>query len=238
MITDQKVDILAFGVHPDDVELFCAGTILKHIDAGHKVGIMDLTRGELGTLGNAEIRTKEANTAAEILGVSFRNNLEMRDVFFQIDEENIRKVAGVIRRYKPKIIFANALEDRHPDHGRAAQLIREASYYSGLVKIEIEDLEPWRPKTVYHYIQDHNLTPDILVDVTAYVDRKFEAIMAFSSQFYRGKDKGAQTPISTEGFQIFLKSKMATYGRAISAKYAEAFNVTRAIGVEDLTVLH
>ncbi len=237
-MSDQKVDILAFGAHPDDVELSCAGTILKHIETGHKVGIVDLTQGELGSRGNAEIRTEEANVAAEILGVAFRSNLEMRDVFFQIDEENIRKVAGVIRSYKPKIIFANALEDRHPDHGRAAQLIREASYYSGLVKIEIEDLEPWRPKAVYHYIQDHNLTPDILVDVSDHVDKKFEAIMAFSSQFYSGNEQSTQTPISTEDFQFFLKSKMATYGRAINSKYAEAFNVTRAIGVEDLTVLH
>lgn len=234
----EKVDILAFGVHPDDIELACAGTVLKHIAKGYRVGIVDFTRGELGTRGNGLLRLEEAEKASTILGVDFRYNLNMRDGFFRIDEPNILKVAKAIRKHQPDIVLANSLEDRHPDHGRAAQLVREAAFYSGLAKIVIDDLEAWRPRAIYHYIQDRNLTPDLLVDVSDFVDKKFEAIMAFSSQFYLGEDEdGPQTPISTKDFQAFLKAKMATYGREINAPYAEAFNVTRKVGVDDLTAL-
>ncbi|MEE9374007.1 MAG: bacillithiol biosynthesis deacetylase BshB1 [Saprospiraceae bacterium] len=232
--TLDHVDILAFGVHPDDVELGCSGTIMKHINQGKTVGIVDFTRGELGTRGNGLLRLEEAQTAAKILGVKFRYNLNMRDGFFQIDELNIRKVAGAIRRHRPKVLLANSLEDRHPDHGRAAKLTREAAFYSGLVKIDIDELVPWRPKSIYHYIQDHNLTPDILVDVSDFVDRKFDSIKAFSSQFFIDDNDGTHTPISNKQFMDFLKAKMATYGRPIQADYAEGFNVTRAVGIDDL----
>lgn len=235
--TDQKVDILAFGVHPDDVELGCSGTIMKHIDQGKTVGIVDFTRGELGSRGDGLLRLKEAEDARKVLGASFRYNLNMRDGFFQIDERNILKVAGAIRRHQPKIILANSLEDRHPDHGRAAKLVQQAAFYSGLVRIDIDGLAPWRPKNVYHFIQDHNLTPDILIDVSEYVDRKFDSIRAFSSQFFISDDEGVQTPISSPRFMTFLKAKMVAYGRAIDADYAEGFNVNKAIGVDDLTTL-
>jgi bacillithiol biosynthesis deacetylase BshB1 len=233
----DHVDILAFGVHPDDVELACSGTILKHISQGKTVGIIDFTRGELGTRGNGLLRLEEAKAAAEILGVKFRYNLNMRDGYFQINERNTNKVIAAIRRHRPKIVLANSLEDRHPDHGRAAKLTREAAFYSGLRKIELEGLEPWRPKAIYHYIQDHNLAPDVLVDVSEFIDRKFEAIRAFSSQFFIDKEDGAQTPISSQQFMDYLKSKMVTYGRPIQVDYAEGFNVTRTIGVDDLTSL-
>ena len=233
----EKVDILAFGVHPDDIELACSGTILKHISEGKTVGIVDFTQGELGTRGSGPLRLEEAQNAAKILGVNFRYNLGMRDGFFRITEENIKKVAGAIRRHQPEIILANSLEDRHPDHGRAAQLVREASFYSGLLKIDIDGLSPHRPRLVYHYIQDHNLTPDILVDVSTFVETKFEAIKAFSSQFFINNEEGTQTPISSKQFMEFLSAKMRTYGRPIQADYAEGFNITRAIGVSDLTSL-
>ena len=235
-VLEQKVDILAFGVHPDDVELYCAGTILKHIDKGYRVGIVDLTRGELGTRGNGLLRLQEADKSGNILGVDFRYNLNMADGFFSIDEKNIKKISQVLRRHQPKIVFANAMSDRHPDHGRAGQLVKEASYYSGLMKIETGSDPAWRPKAVYHYIQDFNLEPDFLVDVSDYINKKFEAIMAFSSQFYDGEeeDEAIQTPISTKNFQTFLKAKMSVYGRTINASYAEAFTVDRTIGIEDV----
>ncbi|MDG2448539.1 MAG: bacillithiol biosynthesis deacetylase BshB1 [Saprospiraceae bacterium] len=233
-VKSEHVDILAFGVHPDDVELACSGTIMKHIAQGKTVGIIDFTRGELGTRGNGLLRLEEAQSAAQILGVEFRYNLNMRDGFFQIDELNTKKVAAAIRRHRPTIVLANSLEDRHPDHGRAAKLTREAAFYSGLSKINLDNLEPWRPKAIYHYIQDYNLTPDVVVDVSEFVDRKFEAIKAFSSQFFISQDDDDQTPISSKQFMDFLKAKMATYGRPIQADFAEGFNVTRAIGANDL----
>ena len=177
----MKLDILAIGVHPDDVELSCAGTILKHIELGKTVGILDLTLGELGTRGNATIRTQEAMRASSILGVSVREQLNMADGFFENNETNQRLIIEVIRKYQPELILCNAISDRHPDHGRAAKLTTDACFYSGLLKVETKEntttQKPWRPKAVYHYIQDNFIEPDFVIDVTAYNDKKMESIM-------------------------------------------------------------
>ncbi|MDF1672321.1 MAG: bacillithiol biosynthesis deacetylase BshB1 [Vicingaceae bacterium] len=237
----MKLDILAIGVHPDDVELGCSGTILKHIAQGKKVGILDLTKGELGSRGSAELRVVEANNAARILGVSIRENLGYADGFFSNDREHQLGIIKMIRKYQPEIVFANAPKDRHPDHGRASQLISEACFYSGLLKVDTEldgqRQEHWRPKSVYHYIQDRYLKPDFVVDVSAFVDKKMEAIMAFSSQFYNPKSEEPKTPISGEDFLKSVKARMTGFGRDIGIEYAEGFTVERVIGVEDLTSL-
>ena len=239
----MKIDILAIGVHPDDVELSCSGTLLQHIDQGKTVGLLDLTRGELGTRGTAEIRDQEAKDAAELMGATFRKNLEMADGLFQYTPENLKKIIQVIRTHQPDIVLANALSDRHPDHGRAAKLTADACYYSGLVKIETSDEEGklqdrWRPQAVYHYIQDHNLTPDFVVDITDVIDRKMELIRAFKSQFYVPEAKEYATelssPISGKQFMDFLKAKASTYGRPAGLDFAEGFNVVRTPGLKNL----
>jgi bacillithiol biosynthesis deacetylase BshB1 len=232
-----KVDILAIGVHPDDIELSCAGTLIKHIAMGYSCGLVDLTKGELGTRGSAELRLKEAEEGRKIIGALFRENLGMRDGFFEINEENIIKIATVIRRCQPSIILANAIEDRHPDHGRAAKLIADAAFYSGLLKIEIKDVEgknlpPHRPKVIYHYIQDRNLKADFVVDITPYMDQKIKSVLAYGSQF-KAVD-GVQTPISSQTFYDFLFAKARAYGRDINVDFAEAFNVRKDIGVKNL----
>ncbi len=239
----MKVDILAIGVHPDDVELSCSGTLLRHIAEGKTVGLLDLTRGELGTRGSAEIRDVEAARAAEMMGAAFRKNLRMADGFFAYTQENLLKIIGVIREHQPEIVLANALDDRHPDHGRAAKLTADACYYSGLVKIptrneqgELHDR--WRPKALYHYIQDRNLEPDFVVDIAPFIERKMELIMAFRSQFYLPNDqefsKELSSPISGKDFMDFLRAKAQTYGRAAGFEYAEGFNISRTPGVRDL----
>lgn len=234
----MKVDILAIGVHPDDVELSCSGTIAKHIALGKKVGILDLTLGELGTRGSAELRTKEAKEAAKILGVSFRTQLKMKDGFFENNEAHQRQIIEVIRRHQPEIILCNAVNDRHPDHGRASKLTSDACFYSGLIKIETtfegKKQDAWRPKAVYHYIQDHYIHPDFVVDITDFMDVKHRAIMAFSSQFYDPKSGEPETPISSKAFIESLNSKMALWGRAMGVPYAEGFTVDRYPGVNNL----
>jgi N-acetylglucosamine malate deacetylase 1 len=235
----MKVDIVAFGVHPDDVELGCAGTLLKHASMGYTFGICDLTRGELGSRGSAELRSIEAENARQILGAQFRINLGMADGFFEINKENTLKICEVIRKYQPKIVIANSLSDRHPDHGRAAKLVTEACFYAGLIKIEVLDengqsFPPWRPTALYHYIQDKNLKPDFCVDVSPFFEKKIEAVLAFSSQFKTKQDNEPQTPISTNQFYEFLYAKAKTYGRDINADYAEGFNVARIPGVQNL----
>lgn len=236
-----KLDILAIGVHPDDVELSCAGTILKSIDQGKKVGILDLTKGELGTRGSGELRLVEAANAAEILGVECRDNVGLADGFFQNNEESLRQIIPFIRKYQPEIILANAVSDRHPDHGRAAKLIAEACFYSGLRRIETEmDGESqiaWRPKAVYHYIQDYHIDPDLVVDVTPYVDTKVKAIKAFSSQFYDPKSKEPTSPIAVENFFDYVNGRMVQMGRYIGAEYGEGYTTTRPMGVNCLTDL-
>ena len=234
----MKVDILAIGVHPDDVELGCSGTIARHIAAGKTVGVLDLTRGELGTRGSAELRTEEATASAKILGLSFRTQLQFKDGFFKNDEAHQLQIIEQVRKHQPEIILCNAINDRHPDHGRAAKLTSDACFYSGLAKIETtHDGQPqqaWRPKAVYHYIQDHFIHPDFVIDVTDFMETKHKAVMAFSSQFYSPGDKGPKTPISGKDFLENLNSKMSVWGRAIGVSYAEGFTVERYPGVESL----
>ncbi|MGZ3899162.1 MAG: bacillithiol biosynthesis deacetylase BshB1 [Bacteroidia bacterium] len=234
----MKVDILAIGVHPDDVELSCSGTLLKHIALGKKIGILDLTLGELGTRGNAELRTKEAMNSAKILGVSFRTQLDMRDGFFVNDEQHQIRIIEHIRKHQPEIILCNAVNDRHPDHGRASRLVADSCFYSGLSKIETafekEEQKAWRPKAVYHYIQDQFIHPDFVVDVTEFIETKRKAIMAFSSQFYDPNSKEPETPISGKNFLENINAKMSLWGRAINVQYAEGFTVNRYPGIKNL----
>lgn len=239
----MKVDILAIGVHPDDVELSCSGTLLGQIAKGKKVGLLDLTRGELGTRGTAEIRDQEATNAAKLMGAQFRKNLEMADGFFQYTPENLKKIIQVIRTHQPDIVLANAINDRHPDHGRAAKLTADACFYSGLVKIETrsdtgEIQERWRPQAVYHYIQDYNLEADFVVDISAFIEEKMALIKTFKSQFYvpeaREYSNELSSPISGASFLEFLRAKARAYGRPSSFEFAEGFNVARTIGVKDI----
>ena len=234
----MKLDILAIGAHPDDIEISCCGTLLHHIGLGHKVGILDLTAGELGTRGDAETRLEEAATASGMLGAVVRANLEMADGFFIHDKEHILQIVEMIRFFQPDIILANSHSDRHPDHGRASKLIADACFYAGLRKIETEwddqAQNPWRPKAVYHYIQDYNLEPDFVFDISPYMDRKIEIIQAYKSQFFNPDSKEPQTPISSKEFLEFIRAKNCTYGRPAGFHYAEAFNVNRSIGVNNL----
>jgi bacillithiol biosynthesis deacetylase BshB1 len=233
-----KLDILAFAAHPDDIELSCSGTLMKHIADGKKVGIVDLTQGEMGSRGTIETRYAEAEAASKIMGVDVRVNLKMADGFFEINEENKLLIVEQIRKYQPTIVLANAIEDRHPDHGRAAKLVSEACFLAGLRKIvtivDGQIQEAYRPKAVYHYIQDHYLKPDFVVDVTGFIDRKIEAIKAYKTQFYDPDSTEPQTPISGEEFFDFIKGRMLQYGRPIGVRYAEGFNVEREIGVNSL----
>ncbi len=237
----MKLDILAIGVHPDDVELGCSGTLLKHIKLGKKVGILDLTKGELGSRGSGNLRLEEADKSAKILGVSVRENVGFADGFFKNDEYHQKEIIKMLRKYQPDVVLANAPIDRHPDHGRAAQLVVEACFYSGLVKIKTEfntvTQELWRPKVVYHYIQDRFLKPDFVVDVTDHLEEKMDAIMAFSSQFYNPDSDAPETPISTKKFLDFIKARMANFGRDIGVDYAEGYTTNRAVGVNDITEL-
>lgn len=234
----MKLDILAIGVHPDDVELSASGTILKHIALGKKVGILDLTRGELGTRGNAALRTQEANNAAKILRLSVREQLTMADGFFENNEAHQKEIIRIIRKYQPEIVLCNAISDRHPDHGRAAKLTSDACFYSGLVKVETKEdgkaQASWRPKAVYHYIQDHFIEPDFVIDITPFMEKKIESIMAYSSQFFDPNSKEPETPISTKNFMEYVKAKGSLFGRAINVDYAEGYTVSRYIGVENL----
>jgi len=237
----MKLDILAIGVHPDDVELSATGTLLKAISQGKKVGILDLTRGELGTRGSGELRLVEATNSAKIQGIDIRENLGMADGFFQNDKAHQLQIAQILRKYQPDIVLSNAIEDRHPDHGRANRLISEACFYSGLVKVETflegEKQQPWRPRAIYNYIQDRYLDPDFVVDITPYIETKLEAIMAFSSQFYDPNSKEPESPISSENFIKHIKGRWANFGRLINVEYAEGFTVERPIGIDDITKL-
>jgi bacillithiol biosynthesis deacetylase BshB1 len=234
----MKVDILAIGVHPDDVELSCSGTIAKHIAQGKKVGLLDLTRGELGTRGNAELRTQEANASAKLLGVSFRTQLNFKDGFFQNDAAHQLEIIQQLRKHQPEIVLCNAISDRHPDHGRAAKLTADACFYSGLAKIETtldgQVQKAWRPKVIYHYIQDQFIHPDFVIDISEFVELKQRSIMAYSSQFYDPTSKEPATPISSKEFLETLTAKMSIWGRAIGASHAEGFTVARYPGVNSL----
>jgi bacillithiol biosynthesis deacetylase BshB1 len=234
-----KLDILVLSVHPDDAELGCAGTILKHIAAGKKVGIADLTRGELGTRGSAEIREKEATAAASILGLSVRENLSIPDGFFQNSTPYQLKVIEAIRKYQPEIIITNAYHDRHPDHGRASELVEASSFLSGLRKIETyfngELQQAWRPGLVLHFIQDNYIKPDILVDVTEYWDKKIESIRAYGSQFFNpGWQDEPETYISSPDFIQIIEARAREFGKSIQVKYAEGFTSRKILGVDSL----
>jgi bacillithiol biosynthesis deacetylase BshB1 len=234
----EKLNLLCFAAHPDDTELACSGTILHHIHLGYKVGLVDLTQGELGTRGSAELRAVEAANSAKILGISVRDNLGLADGFFQKNRDSLIKVIEKIRQYQPEIILCNAVSDRHPDHGRAAKLTTDACFYAGLMKIETKDNNTvqaaWRPKAVYHYIQDNFIEPDFVIDITDFMDKKTEAIMAYSSQFFNPLSVEPETPISSKNFTRNIKAKASIFGRAINCDYAEGFKVNRYIGVENL----
>lgn len=235
----MKIDILAIGIHPDDVELSAAGTLLKHAAAGRSFGILDLSRGELGTRGTAEIRAQEAHDAARLLGASFRVISDVPDGLFTHTPEQWMKVVRYIRQFQPEIVLCNAPEDRHPDHGRAAKMVADACFYAGLEKIETFDEEgrpqaKWRPKAVYHYIQDQQLTPDFVVDITPYFEQKMQAILAFKSQFYQPDGAAPNTPISGKDFLDFMEAKMRVFGRPVQVTYAEGFICARTPGVNDL----
>jgi N-acetylglucosamine malate deacetylase 1 len=237
----MKLDILAFGAHPDDVELGCSGTIAKEVSLGKKVGIIDLTRGELGTRGSVGIRNQEATKAAKILGVSIRENLDMRDGFFVNDESHQLKVIRMIRKYQPEIVLCNAIEDRHIDHGKGSKLVSDACFLSGLIKIKTEidgELQKvWRPKLVYHYIQWQNINPDFVVDITGFNDQRIESILAYSSQFYNSNSKEPETPIASKNFLDSLNYRPRDLGRLIGTDYAEGFTVERHLAVNSLSNL-
>jgi bacillithiol biosynthesis deacetylase BshB1 len=237
----MKLDILAFGAHPDDVELGCSGTLAKEISLGKKVGIIDLTRGELGTRGSVEIRNQEAAAAAKILGVSVRENLDMRDGFFVNDEAHQLKIIQMVRKYQPEIVICNAIDDRHIDHSKGSQLVSDACFLSGLMKIETEIngkiQVAWRPKLVYHYMQWKNLTPDFVVDITGFNEKRVEAILAYSSQFYNSNSDEPETPIASKNFLESLKYRPKDLGRLIGTDYAEGFTVERYLAVNSLSDL-
>ena len=234
----MKLDILAFGAHPDDVELGCAGTILKEISLGKTVGIVDLTRGELGTRGSAEIRIQEANAAAKILGVLVRENLEMRDGFFVNDEKHQLEIIKMIRKYQPEIVLCNAVDDRHIDHGKGSKLVSDACFLSGLRKVETtvdgENQAAWRPKLVYHYMQWNNIEPDFVVDITGFTDKKIESILAYRSQFYDANSKEPESPITSKNFFESLNYRSQDLGRLTGVNYAEGFTVERCLAVNSL----
>ncbi|OMP29900.1 bacillithiol biosynthesis deacetylase BshB1 [Mangrovimonas sp. DI 80] len=234
----MKLDILAIGAHPDDVELGCGATIAKEIANGKLVGIIDLTRGELGTRGTAETRKEEARVSAEILRVSLRENLGFADGFFVNDKEHQLKLIEAIRKYQPEVVLCNAIDDRHIDHGKGSKLVSDACFLSGLMKIETEAFgekqEPWRPKFVYHYIQWKNIEPDLIVDVTGYIDVKIDAVMAYKTQFYDPKAKGPQTPISSKNFTDSIEYRARDLGRLIGAEHGEGFTVERCIAVDSI----
>ena len=239
-----KLDILAIGVHPDDVELSCSGTLINEIKLGKKVGLVDLTQGELGTRGTIETRYQESAKAAMIMGVAVRENLKMRDGFFRNDEENQLKLIKAIRKYQPDIVIGNVLHDRHPDHGRAGKMIAECCFLSGLVKIETKDengnaQSRWKPSYVLHYIQDWYHEPDMIIDISDVFEQRMKAIEAYSSQFYVSEDsnRGIQTYISTPDFLEGIIARARLLGKKIGVKYAEGFMTEKKIGLKNLDAL-
>lgn len=235
----MKIDILAIGVHPDDIELSCGGTLLSHIAQGKKVGLLDLTQGELGTRGTAALRLEEAENARQLMGAEFRINLGMADGFFELTKENKLKIITVIRAYRPTIVLGNSLQDRHTDHGRASQLIHDACFLSGLQKIETYDSygllqDRWRPQALYHYVQDYYLKPDLVVDISTYMNKKIELIQSFHSQFHDPGSEELETPLTGSDFFDFITGRAKDVGRPAGFEYAEAFKVSRTIGVKNL----
>lgn len=233
-----KLDILVLASHPDDAELGCGGTIAKHIALGNRVGVIDFTRGELGTRGTVQTRDAEALQSSKILGLSIRENLNFRDGFFQNDEAHQIEVARVIRKYQPEIVLANAVYDRHPDHGKGAGLSFDSCFIAGLAKVETSDAGtkqlPWRPKALYHFIQSQYIQPDFIVDISEHWEKKMDAIRAFKTQFYDPQSKEPETYISNPLFMNLLESRAQEFGHAIGVKFGEGFTVRRSIGVDNL----
>jgi N-acetylglucosamine malate deacetylase 1 len=234
----MKLDLLIFAAHPDDAELGCSGTILRYIAAGKKVGIVDLTRGELGTRGTAETRDAETAESNRILGLHVRENLEMRDGFFRNDEEHQLKIIQMIRKYTPEIVFSNALHDRHPDHGKASDLVNDALFLAGLPKITTEingvQQDAFRPRLLFQYLQDRYIEPDIIVDVTEFWDKKMECIRAFKTQFFNPNSDEKETYISTPTFLKVVEARSRDLGKAIGAEHAEGFTSRKLLGIDNL----
>jgi bacillithiol biosynthesis deacetylase BshB1 len=235
------IDILAVGAHPDDVELGAGGTLLQQRSIGHSIAIADLTAGELGTRGSAELRAEEASKSASILGIAQRVNLGLKDGFLGNDEAALLKMVAVIRQFQPQLVLANAVKDRHPDHGSGASFVSKACFLAGLRKIETsfegKTQKVWRPKAVYHYIQDRFINPDIIVDISPWFEKKMEAIMAYSSQFYSPDSSEPETPISSENYLKFLEARAREMGRVIGATYGEGFTAERPLGTKNLLEL-
>jgi len=231
----MKLDILAFAAHPDDIELACAGTIIKQVKNGSKVGIIDLTEGELGSRGSREIRKIEASNSSEILGTLVRKNLNLGDGFFEITEENLLKIIIEIRKHQPTIVLCNALKDRHPDHSRGGELVKRACFLAGLVKIETthegKSQEKWRPNQVFHYIQDEYIDPDFVIDISDEFEEKMKAILCFSSQFYDKNSNEPETPISSQSFMDHIKGRAIQFGRNIGKTYGEGFTSGKSVSV-------
>ena len=234
----MKLDILAIGAHPDDVEMSAGATIAKEIANGKKVGILDLTRGELGTRGSAQIRDKEAKAAAKILGVSYRHNLEFADGFFVNNAASQLGIIKIIRKYRPEVVLCNAIDDRHIDHGKGSKLVTDSCFLSGLRKIETiyesNHQHEWRPKQVYHYIQWKDIVPDFVVDVTGFMDKKMEAVKAYGSQFFDADSKEPNTPISSQNAIDSITYRCRNFGRLIGVEAAEGFTVERYVGVNSV----
>ena len=233
----MKVDILAIGAHPDDVELGCGGTLAKLISEGKKVAIVDLTQGELGTRGTNVTRAQEAASASEILGISARENLKMKDGFIHNSEEYQLQIVKMIRKYQPEIVLANAVDDRHPDHAKAAKLVSDACFLSGLVKIETEldgeHQKQWRPKQVFHYIQWKNITPDFVIDISNFMEKKIEACLAYKTQFYDPNSKEPMTPIATKDFLESLTYRAQDLGRLSGVEFAEGFTTEKLLAFKN-----
>ena len=234
----MKLDVLAIGAHPDDVELGCGATLAKEIKNGKRVGILDLTRGELGTRGTAAIRDQEAANAAKILGVEFRHNLGFSDAFFVNNAASQLEVIKIIRKYRPEVVLCNAVDDRHIDHGKGSKLASDACFLSGLQKIETildsNHQNPWRPKQVYHYIQWKNLQPDFVIDVTGFMDKKLEAVFAYESQFHKEDANEPETPITSTNFRDSISYRAQDLGRLIGTEHAEGFTVERFVAVDSI----
>lgn len=234
----MKLDILVIAAHPDDAELACSGTIAAHIAKGYKVGILDLTQGEMGTRGTPEIRMKESEESSKILGISVRENIGFKDIFFKDDDFHRLEIIKIIRKYQPEIVLANAVTDRHPDHGKGGAVASNACFMSGLRKIETSldgvAQGPWRPKYVYHYIQNNYIKPDFVVDITDFWDTKIESIKAFKSQFYDPNNKEPSSFISSAEFLDFIEARSREFGHSIMVKFGEGFTIERTLGITDL----
>lgn len=237
----MKLDILALAVHPDDVELSCAGTLMAHAAQGMQVGVVDLTRGELGTRGTPELRAKEAQVAAKVMGLAIRENLELADGFFRNDTMEQMAIIKAIRKFQPDIVLANAIDDRHPDHGRAAKLIADSCFLAGLRKVEttLDGLPQtaWRPKQVFHFLQDRYHTPDFVVDITPFMERKMEAIKSFSSQFLAAQDNEPQTYISSPAFFDSVVNRDRMLGKMVGVQYAEGYTSAKMVGIRSFADL-